>query len=121
MALSDFVAELDQLAAQAQEAFDAASSQETLEAARIEFLGAKSGRLKATQKQMGKVDKADKPAAGKRLNEVKQAIEEALPRPVSVLLQATLPAVAMWYLIPRCQEHRSPSADSIPSLKRLMS
>ena len=49
MALSDFVAELDQLAAQAQEAFDAASSQETLEAARIEFLGAKSGRLKATQ------------------------------------------------------------------------
>ena len=77
MALSDFVAELDQLAAQAQEAFDAASSQETLEAARIEFLGAKSGRLKVTQKQMGKVDKADKPAAGKRLNEVKQAIEEA--------------------------------------------
>lgn len=76
MALSDFVAELDQLAAQAQEAFDAASSQETLEAARIEFLGAKSGRLKAIQKQMGKVDKADKPAAGKRLNEVKQAIEE---------------------------------------------
>ena len=47
MALSDFVAELDQLAAQAQEAFDAASSQETLEAARIEFLGAKKGRLKA--------------------------------------------------------------------------
>ena len=39
--------------------------------------GAKSGRLKAVQKGLGSVDKADKPAAGKRFNEVKQSIEAA--------------------------------------------
>ena len=38
----------------------------------------KSGRLKAVQKGLGSVDKADNPAAGKRFNEVKQAIEAAL-------------------------------------------
>ncbi|MCP4193446.1 MAG: phenylalanine--tRNA ligase subunit alpha [Planctomycetaceae bacterium] len=77
MALADFVNELDQLSQQASEAFTAAADVEALEAARIEFLGAKSGRLKATQKQMGKVDKSDRPEAGKRLNQVKQAIESA--------------------------------------------
>lgn len=77
MALADFVDELDQLSKQAAEAFSNAADVESLEAARIEFLGAKSGRLKATQKQMGKVDKADRPEAGKRLNQVKQAIELA--------------------------------------------
>ena len=77
MALADFVDELDQLSKQAAAAFSNAADVESLEAARIEFLGAKSGRLKATQKQMGKVDKADRPEAGKRLNQVKQAIELA--------------------------------------------
>ena len=77
MALADFVNELDQLSQQASEAFAAAGDIEALEAARIEFLGAKSGRLKTTQKQMGKVDKSDRPEAGKRLNQVKQAIESA--------------------------------------------
>ena len=57
--------------------FAAAGDAAALEAARIEFLGAKSGRLKAVQKGLGQVDKADKPAAGKRFNEVKQAIEAA--------------------------------------------
>lgn len=77
MALADFIAELDELAARAASAFAAAGDGESLEAARIEFLGAKSGRLKDVQKGLGGVDKADKPAAGKRFNEVKKLIEEA--------------------------------------------
>ncbi len=75
MALADFLAELDDLLAAAQAAFAAADGADAVEAARIEFLGAKSGRLKAVQKGLGSVDKADKPAAGKRFNEVKQQIE----------------------------------------------
>jgi phenylalanyl-tRNA synthetase alpha chain len=75
MALADFLSELDALARDAAAAFDAAKDAAGLEAARIEFLGAKSGRLKAVQKGLGTVDKADKPAAGKRFNEVKQEIE----------------------------------------------
>jgi len=77
MAIVEFLAELDQLARQAVTAFEAAGDPEALETARIEFLGAKSGRLKAIQKGLGKVDKADKPVAGKRFNQVKTQIEEA--------------------------------------------
>jgi len=77
MALSDFLAELDALAADAQSAFSIAADADALEAARVEFLGAKAGRLKTLQKGMGQVDKADKPTAGKRFNEVKKLVEAA--------------------------------------------
>jgi phenylalanyl-tRNA synthetase alpha chain len=78
MSLADFVAELDALEAAATSALAAASDAAALEAARIEFTGAKAGRLKSAQQGLGKVDKADKPAAGKRFNEAKQAVEGAL-------------------------------------------
>ncbi len=77
MALPDFLATLEKLLTAAEDAFAAAGDAPTVEAARIEFLGAKSGRLKEAQKGLGTVDKADKPAAGKRFNEVKEAIDIA--------------------------------------------
>ncbi|HTN77379.1 MAG TPA: phenylalanine--tRNA ligase subunit alpha, partial [Pirellulaceae bacterium] len=77
MALQDFLAELDQLAAAATASLGTATDRDALEAARIEFLGAKSGKLKAAQKQLGTVTGADKPIAGKKFNEVKTAIEQA--------------------------------------------
>lgn len=77
MSLQAFASELDQLLASATTAFDSAADQAALEAARIEFLGAKSGRLKAAQKQLGAVAGPDKPAAGKKFNEAKTAIEQA--------------------------------------------
>ncbi len=77
MALADFLASLDTLAQQARDAFASAGAAEALEAVRIEFLGAKSGHLRLVQKGLGKVDKSDKPAAGKRFNEVKTLIESA--------------------------------------------
>lgn len=78
VALDTFIADLDQLAGDAQRAFDGAGDVEALETARVEFLGAKAGRLKAIQKGMKGVDKADKPAAGLKLNSVKNFIESAL-------------------------------------------
>jgi phenylalanyl-tRNA synthetase alpha chain len=77
MNLAQFLAELDALLAEANAAFDAAANADALEAARIEFLGAAKGRLKNIQKGLGAVAKDDKPAAGKRFNEVKTAIEAA--------------------------------------------
>ena len=77
MSLAAFLAELDHLAQQAIGAFASASDAAALEAARVDFLGAKSGRLKAAQKSLGSVPPADKPAAGKRFNEVKTAVEAA--------------------------------------------
>lgn len=75
MAIAEFLKELDDLAAAADALFQAAGDHDGLESARVEFLGAKSGKLKSTQKGLGKVDKSDKPTAGKRFNEVKQQIE----------------------------------------------
>ncbi len=77
MELAEFLSQLDGLVAQARQAFDAAVDAASVEAARIEFLGAKQGFLKAAQKGMGKLDTADRPAGGKRFNEVKQQIEAA--------------------------------------------
>ncbi len=92
MALNDFLAELDALAGDATGAFNAAADAAALEAARIEFLGAKSGRLKAVQKGLGSVDKADRPAAGKRFNEVKQSIEAAYEAATARLAGRAQPA-----------------------------
>jgi len=69
---------LDNLARQATESIRAVQDAAALEAARIEFVGARSGRLKDVQKGLGRVEKADKPTAGKRFNEIKQQIEVAL-------------------------------------------
>jgi phenylalanyl-tRNA synthetase alpha chain len=75
--LAEFLSELDALEGAARTSFGAAADAAALEAARIEYLGAKAGRVKDAQQGLGKVDKADKPAAGKRFNEVKQAVEAA--------------------------------------------
>lgn len=77
MALAEFLKTLDDLGNAAKEAFDSASDSAQLELARVDFLGAKSGRIKTVQKQLGSVPGPDKPAAGKRFNEVKQLIEGA--------------------------------------------
>src|SRR5689334_9842527 len=77
MNLGQFLAELDGLQVEAETAFSSAGDAAALEAARIDFLGAAKGRLKTAQKGLGAVAKEDKPAAGKRFNEVKTAIEAA--------------------------------------------
>ena len=77
MAIAEFQAELESFLAAAERAFAQAANSDALEAARIEYLGAKSGRLKKVQKQLGSVPKDDKPAAGKRFNEVKASVEAA--------------------------------------------
>ena len=77
MALAEFLADLDRLAADAESAFAAAGDDTSLEAARIEFLGAKNGHLKLAQRGLGQVDGPDKPTAGKQFNATKQRIEAA--------------------------------------------
>ncbi|MDP6447770.1 MAG: phenylalanine--tRNA ligase subunit alpha [Pirellulaceae bacterium] len=77
MALNEFIAELDGVLQEATAAFAAAADNDALEEARVAFLGAKKGRLRAAQKGMGGVDADDRPQAGQRLNDVKRAIETA--------------------------------------------
>ncbi len=78
VALDSFVAELDRLRADAVAVLSAADDAEAVERARVEFLGAKSGRLKAIQKLLGGLAGPDKPAGGKHFNEAKEAVAAAL-------------------------------------------
>ena len=78
MPLAEFLQQLDDLIKQASTALRQAADKDSLESARVEFVGAKSGRLKAAQKQMAAIDPSQRPAAGKRFNEVKQQLQQAL-------------------------------------------
>ncbi len=112
--------------AAATEAFGAAGDAAALEAARVEFIGAKSGRLKAVQKGLGKVDKADRPAAGKRFNEVKQAIEAAHQAAAERLASASRPTAAVRAVDPTVPGVRPrlgrlhPITQTIEELKEIM-
>lgn len=75
LSLEAFAADLEQLRVEAEQLLSGVADEVTLEQARIAFLGAKSGRLKAVQRGLGKVAKADKPAAGRQFNAVKSAVE----------------------------------------------
>ena len=78
MELQEFVGTLESLAVQAEQAFAEAKSGETFEAARVQFVGARSGQMKTLQKQMGSLAVDARPDAGKKLNEVKNRIQAAL-------------------------------------------
>jgi phenylalanyl-tRNA synthetase alpha chain len=106
MTLAQFLAEVEQLKADGIAAFDAAESADALEAARIEFLGDRSGKLKAVQIALGELPKQDRPAAGRAFNEAKTALttafegrERAVRRAASSAAPAvdlTMPARHEW-------------------------
>ena len=77
MSIEAFVQELDQLAVAATESFAAAASADQLDEVRVEFLGAKKGKLKSLQKNMSSVPGENRKEAGMKLNEVKKAIQSA--------------------------------------------
>ncbi len=77
MSFERFVAELEALEKAACEAFGQVADAASLDRARVEFLGARSGRLKTVRKLLAEIPPAQKPDAGRRFNQVKGHIEEA--------------------------------------------
>jgi phenylalanyl-tRNA synthetase alpha chain len=75
--LEQFIAEANQLAEQGIGAFARAGTPDELEAARVQFLGDRSGQLKAIQVALAKLPKEEKPAAGRAFNEVKVRLTSA--------------------------------------------
>src|SRR5688572_31785650 len=75
--LTQFSADADQLVTEALAAFRAAANPDALEAARIQFLGDRSGRLRTLQQTLGQIAKEDKPQAGKIFNGAKMALTDA--------------------------------------------
>ncbi len=77
MSLATFLAALDSLESDAISSLRAVEDAARLEELRVRYLGQKNGAVRDVQKQLGGVDVADKPAAGLRLNSVKQSIQDA--------------------------------------------
>ncbi len=77
MSLKDFLTTLDRLEVEASTAFNESEDAESLEAARVRFLGAKNGALKDVQKQMGGIEPGDRKSAGMRLNAFKDNVQSA--------------------------------------------
>jgi phenylalanyl-tRNA synthetase alpha chain len=69
--------DLNALEAAGLAAFRSAGSPEAVEAARIEFLGQKQGRVKSAQERLKAIPPAEKKTYGQRFNAVKQALEGA--------------------------------------------
>jgi len=74
VAIEAFIAELVSFRAAAEAALGVVVDSAGLEQARVEFLGARSGRLKDIQKLLGGLATADKPAGGRHFNEAKAAV-----------------------------------------------
>ncbi|XZE55737.1 phenylalanine--tRNA ligase subunit alpha [Planctomycetaceae bacterium SH139] len=123
--LNDFLANLANIEATGLAAMAEACDAESLEAARIKYLGAKSGAFKEVEKQFGGVEKADKRAAGMRLNEVKKNLKEALQSATEALSAGDQAAAG-----PRCDVslpgtpprlgHVHPITQTIEHLKEIM-
>ena len=74
----DILNAFDEYETTALAAIDAVTSSEQLEEVRIEFLGQKKGKLRDIQSLIGKASKEEKPAVGKRFNEVRTSVAARL-------------------------------------------
>jgi len=100
VSLESFLAELDRLKADAVGTLSQADDADAVERARVEFLGAKSGRLKAVQKLLGGLAAPDKPAGGRHFNEAKEAVAGALAAALSRVSAAAATVEAIDVTLP---------------------
>jgi phenylalanyl-tRNA synthetase alpha chain len=75
MTLDDYLNEAASVERDGVAAIESAGDSDALEQARIAFRGDRQGRLKALQEALRGIGKEDKPAAGKRFNEVRTRLD----------------------------------------------
>jgi len=88
MDLQSYVNEADTVEREGIAAISTAADPDSLEAARIAFLGDRHGRVKALQEALRAIAKEDKPAAGKRFNEARSRLDAALAERSTTLARA---------------------------------
>ena len=69
--------ELEAIISQAQGQIDAAQDAATLDHVRVEYMG-KKGKLTDLLKGLGKLSNEERPAAGQKINQAKQVIQQAI-------------------------------------------
>jgi phenylalanyl-tRNA synthetase alpha chain len=77
--LSDALVELDALRSAGLSAFETAITPDAVEAARVEFLGQKHGRVKAAQERLKSLEPAARKGYGQRFNAVKTELRSRRP------------------------------------------
>lgn len=85
-----FFDDIQKLIAQARQELQAARDAQALEAWRIRYLGLK-GAVKNAMQQLKDVPKADKPAAGKVANELKQVLQDAFDSAMAAIASVVRP------------------------------
>ena len=75
MELQQYLDEADAIEREGVAALQSAADADALESARIAFLGDRQGRVKALQESLRGIAKEDKPAAGKRFNDVRTRLD----------------------------------------------
>ncbi len=96
----DLIAALDEYEKAATAAIVAADSPETLEAARVEFLGKKKGRLRDLQALLKQATPEQRPIVGKRFNEIKKALTQSLAERKAELQQPQTAVQALDVTLP---------------------
>jgi phenylalanyl-tRNA synthetase alpha chain len=126
MSLVAFTSALDELVSEAEQSLVSVTDTNALESLRVKFVGAKNGQLKAIQKMMGALTGEDRPAAGKRFNEVRDRVQAALDsaqirlaasgsaKPDGPIFDATLPGLRP------SLGHLHPITQTIETLKEIM-
>ena len=116
---SDLIRALDELEQSARERVKTVESAESLEALRIELLGRKEGRLTGILRQLGSLSAEQRPAVGKRANEVKEAVGALLESRETELSTATTAAAGPDLTLPgrrRWQGGRHPVTQVIDDI-----
>ena len=83
------MSDLNELVAKATEAVEAATEIKALEDVRVSYLG-KKGELTALLKGLGKLSAEERPAAGAKINEAKQAVQTLLEAKKQTLEEAAI-------------------------------
>lgn len=103
--VDDLIGELRTIERDGLRAVEALSSADALEAARVEYLGRKGGRLTAVLRRLGELGPDERPAVGGEANRVKDALSAAMDARVAALAPAadagpridlTLPGRERW-------------------------
>lgn len=119
----DLIAQLNDFEAASLSAIQSAADDRALENVRVEFLGARNGRLRELQSLLGSATKEQRPVWGKRFNEVKNRVTAELdarkrtlsrPRTAAGGLDVTLPGAALRV------GRRHPLTQTIAEFKDLM-
>jgi phenylalanyl-tRNA synthetase alpha chain len=85
------MSDLEQLASEGRAAIDAAADPQALESLRVDYLG-KKGRLTALLKGLGALSPEERPAAGAKINEVKQELQSLIGERKAALEAAAVTA-----------------------------